>query len=96
MKLQPMATTTLNNIEILSCISVIVSAFASVFFVVEYKGQQLLQDGPRDLAGLALVITCGICALVSVRLMYHNFTGKSCSCLSFISFVSFLLLQISC
>jgi hypothetical protein len=75
-KMQPMATSTLNQIEVLSCISVILSAFAAVFFVVEYNGLPLLYGASRDLAGMALVITCGTCSLVSVRLMLKNYRSK--------------------
>jgi hypothetical protein len=75
-KLQPMCSTILNQIELLSCISVIVGAFAAVFFVVEYNGQLLLTGISRDLAGMALVIVCSLCTLASLRLMYNNFRGK--------------------
>ena len=75
-KLQPMCSTILNQIELLSCISVIVGAFAAVFFVVEYNGQLLLTGISRDLAGMALVIVCSLCTLASLRLMYENFRGK--------------------
>ncbi len=85
-KMQPMATSTLNQIEFLSCVSVIVGAFASVFFTVEYQGQQLLVGLSRDLAGLALVLICGVCSLASVRLMYQNYTSKSCDLVILMSF----------
>jgi TRAP-type C4-dicarboxylate transport system permease small subunit len=71
-----MCSTILNQIELLSCISVIVGAFAAVFFVVEYNGQLLLTGISRDLAGMALVIVCSLCTLASLRLMYNNFRGK--------------------
>jgi hypothetical protein len=57
---------------------VIVGAFASVFFTVEYQGQQLLVGVSRDLAGLAMVLICGVCSLASLRLMYQNYASKSC------------------
>jgi hypothetical protein len=75
-KMQPMASLPLNQIETLSCISVIVGSFASIFFVVEYNGSKLLTGASRDLAGLILVIICATCALFSVRLMQKEFSSK--------------------
>jgi hypothetical protein len=76
LKMQPMASTTLNQIEILSCLSVIISCFSSIFFVIEYKGNQVLAGASRDLAGLMLVIVCSVCALLSARLMWNEFSSK--------------------
>jgi hypothetical protein len=91
-KLQPMYNSMLNQIELLSCISVIVGAFAAVFFVIEYDGRPLLAGVSRDLAGIALVLTCSLCTIISLRIMYTNFRGKaspifySYYCLNFDSF----------
>ena len=76
LKMQPMASPMLNQIEILSCISVIVSCFSSIFFVIEYKGSPVLSGSSRDLAGLMLVIVCSVCVLLSFRLMWNDFTSR--------------------
>jgi hypothetical protein len=76
LKMQPMASSTLNQIEVLSCISVIVSCFSSIFFVIEYKGNQVLAGTSRELAGLMLVIVCSVCALLSIGLMWNEFSSK--------------------
>jgi hypothetical protein len=76
LKMQPMASPMLNQIEILSCISVIVSCFSSIFFVIEYKGNPVLSGSPRDLAGLMLVIVCSVCVLLSFRLMWNDFSSR--------------------
>jgi hypothetical protein len=75
-KMQPMASLPLNQIETMSCISVVVGSFASFFFVVEYNGTKVLTGTSRDLAGLILVLVCATCALVSVRLMQKEFSSK--------------------
>jgi hypothetical protein len=74
--LKPMSNTSLNQIEVLSCISVIVGCFSSIFFVVEYNGAMVLSGATRDLAGLILVLICSICALFSMRLMYREYSSK--------------------
>jgi hypothetical protein len=76
LKMQPMASPMLNQIEILSCISVIVSCFSSIFFVIEYKGSPVLSGSSRDLAGLMLVIVCSVCVLLSFRLMWNDFSSR--------------------
>jgi hypothetical protein len=75
LKMQPMVSSTLNQIELLSCISVIVGCFSSIFFVVEYKGSLVLSGTSRDLAGLMLVIVCSICVLLSLQLMWSDFSS---------------------
>jgi hypothetical protein len=75
LKMQPMVSSTLNQIELLSCISVIVGCFSSIFFVVEYKGSLVLSGTSRDLAGLMLVIVCSICVLLSLKLMWSDFSS---------------------
>jgi hypothetical protein len=77
LKLQPMASASLNQIEVLSCIGVIVGSFASIFFVIEYKGQMVLSGPSRDFSGLILVLVCLMCALMSLRLMRQDFLSKS-------------------
>ena len=74
--LKPMSNASLNQIEVLSCISVIVGCFSSIFFVVEYNGAMLLSGAARDLAGLVLVLICSTCALLSLRLMYKDYSSK--------------------
>ena len=66
LKLQPMASASLNQIEVLSCIGVIVGSFASIFFVIEYNGQMVLSGPSRDFTGLILVLVCLMCALMSL------------------------------
>jgi hypothetical protein len=75
LKMQPMVSSTLNQIELLSCISVIVGCFSSIFFVVEYKGSLVLSGTSRDLAGLLLVVVCATCVLLSFRLMWNDFSS---------------------
>jgi hypothetical protein len=75
LKMQPMVSSTLNQIELLSCISVIVGCFSSIFFVVEYKGSLVLSGTSRDLAGLMLVFVCSLCVLLSFRLMWSDFSS---------------------
>jgi hypothetical protein len=74
LRFQPMASAHFNLIEIISSISVIVSCFSSIFFVIEYKGSQVLSGASRDTAGLILVIACATCVLVSFRLMWKEFS----------------------
>jgi hypothetical protein len=76
LKKQPMVSSTLNQIELLSCISVIVGCFSSIFFVVEHKGSLVLSGTSRDLAGLLLVVVCALCGLLSFRLMWKDFSSK--------------------
>jgi hypothetical protein len=76
LKMQPMVSSTLNQIELLSCISVMVGCFSSVFFVVEYKGSLVLSGNSRDLAGLMLVLVCALCVLASLRLMRNDFSSR--------------------
>jgi hypothetical protein len=76
LKMQPMASPIMNQIELLSCISVIVGCFSSIFFVVEYKGSLVLSGTSRDIAGLLLVVVCSLCALLSFRLMWNDFSSK--------------------
>jgi hypothetical protein len=79
--LKPMSNASLNHIEVLSCISVIVGCFSAVFFVVEYNGAMVLSGTARDLAGLVLVLVCSVCALLSIRLMYKEYSSKWPVCL---------------
>jgi preprotein translocase subunit SecF len=77
LKLQPMANSTLNQIEILSCIGIIVGCFSSIFFAVEYKGSLVLSGASRELAGLLLVVVCSTCVLLSLRSMWNEFSSRS-------------------
>jgi hypothetical protein len=79
-KIQPLASSHLNQLEVLSCISVIVGSFSSIFFVIEYQGLPVLSGAARDLAGLFLVIVCAICAVSSLRLMRKDYSSNFCVC----------------
>jgi hypothetical protein len=74
-RVQPMATSSLNHLEVLSCTSVIVGSFSSIFFVIEYQGVQLLRDSSRDMAGLFLVLICAICTLLSLQLIFKEYSS---------------------
>jgi hypothetical protein len=74
---QPMVSPVMNQIELLSCISVIVGCFSAIFFVIEYKGNLVLSGALRDLAGLLLVLLCAMCVLLSLRLMWNDFSSKT-------------------
>jgi hypothetical protein len=76
LKMQPMVSPIFNQIELLSCISVMVGCFSSIFFVVEYKGSPVLSGTSRDLAGLMLVVVCSACALQSLKLMWKDYSSK--------------------
>ena len=77
LKMQPMSSSVLNQIEVLSCSSVLVGSFSSIFFVVEFKGEQVLTGSSRDLAGLLLVLICASCALFSLRLMRQDYSSMT-------------------
>jgi len=72
-----MASPIMNQIELLSCISVIVGCFSSIFFVIEYNGNLVLSGATRDLVGLLLVSLCAICALLSFKLMWNDFSSRT-------------------
>jgi hypothetical protein len=76
LRMRPMASSILNQIEAISSIVFIVGSFASIFFVVEYQGSQVLSGDSRDLAGMALVIVCGICALLSAKLVWNDCSSR--------------------
>ena len=76
-KLQPMSNKNLNRMEIASCISIIMGAFASIFFSVEYRGQLLLAGASRNFVGLVFVIVCALCGLSVMHLLYASFSGNS-------------------
>jgi hypothetical protein len=78
----------MNQIELLSCISVIVGCFSSIFFVVEYKGNQVLSGTSRDFAGLMLVVVCSTCVLLSFRLMWNDFSSRPLQTLHLSSLLS--------
>ncbi len=75
LKKQPMASAVLNQIETISCITLIVSCFSSIFFVVEHEGSPVLSGAFRDLVGLMLVIVCVMCVLLSLRLMRNEYSS---------------------
>jgi hypothetical protein len=74
-RLQPMAGAHLNQVEVLSCLSVIAGSFSSIFFVIEYEGEQVLTGASRDLAGMLLVLVCSCCALFSLRIMRRDYSS---------------------
>ena len=74
-RVQPMASSNLNQLEVLSCVSVIVGSFSSIFFVIEYQGAQVLRDTAREMAGLFLVMVCAICTLLSLYLIWKEFSS---------------------
>jgi len=71
--LKPMQSIYLNKLEVLSCISVLVGAFASVFFVAEYNGKLLLSGRAKDFVGLMFVIICAGSFLMSMKFIYSDF-----------------------
>jgi hypothetical protein len=76
-RVQPMASSSLNQLEVLSCTSVIVGSFSSIFFVIEYQGAQVLKDSARDMAGLFLVLICAVCTAFSLQLMWTEYSSKT-------------------
>jgi hypothetical protein len=46
--LRPMRSAYFNKLELLGCFSVLIGAFSSLFFTVEYKGQMLLRGATKD------------------------------------------------
>jgi hypothetical protein len=80
LKMQPMANAVFNQIETLSCITLIVSCFSSIFFTIEYKGNPVLSGAFRDLAGLMIVIVCVICVSLSSRLMFNEYASRPTLC----------------
>jgi hypothetical protein len=75
-KLQPMSNRNLNHMEIVSCISIIMGAFASIFFSVEYRGQLLLSGFSRNFVGLLFVIICALSGVSVMHLLYSSFSGN--------------------
>jgi hypothetical protein len=69
-----MQSSYLNKMEVLSCIGVLVGAFTSVFFVVEYNGSLLLTGSAKDFVGLLFVAICAGCLVLSVRLIIQDFS----------------------
>jgi len=72
--LKPMHNSFLNRVEILSCVGVVVGAFASVFFIVELDGEQLLAGSAKDLIGLLFVIICAAAFFLSAKIIYDDFS----------------------
>jgi hypothetical protein len=70
---KPMQSVFLNKLEVLGCVSVLVGAFTSVFFVVEYEGRLLLGGSDRDFVGLLFVIICATALSLSALLVYQDF-----------------------
>jgi hypothetical protein len=75
-KLQPMSDKNLNQMEIVSCIGIIMGAFASIFFSVEYRGQLLLIGSSRNFVGSVFVIICAVSALSVMHLLYLSVAGN--------------------
>jgi hypothetical protein len=76
LKIQPMASTVLNRIEMLSCISLTLGTFSAVFFVIEYDGSLVLSGASRDLFGAMLVIMCGVCVFLSLALLWTECSSR--------------------
>jgi hypothetical protein len=70
---KPMQSVFLNKLEVLGCVSVLVGAFTSVFFVVEYEGRLLLSGSDKDFVGLVFVIICATALTLSALLIYQDF-----------------------
>jgi hypothetical protein len=70
---KPMQSVFLNKLEVLGCVSVLVGAFTSVFFVVEYEGRLLLSGSDKDFVGLLFVIICATALALSALLIYQDF-----------------------
>jgi hypothetical protein len=75
-KIQPMANQTLNQIELLACISVLMGTFSSFFFIIEYNGRPVLNDLNRDIFGTLLVVASALCAVQTLRLMRKDFASE--------------------
>jgi hypothetical protein len=75
-RMQPMISSHLNQIEVLSCVAIMIGSFSSIMFVIEYNGKQVLTGASRDLAGLFLVFVCAACALMSVYLIAKDCRSK--------------------
>jgi hypothetical protein len=71
--LKPMQSVFLNKLEVLGCVSVLVGAFTSVFFVVEYEGRLLLTGSDKDFVGLVFVVICATALSLSALLIYQDF-----------------------
>ena len=71
-----MMSSHLNQIEVLSCVSIMIGSFSSIMFVIEYNGKQVLTGAARDLAGFFLVFVCAACALMSVHLIARDCRSK--------------------
>jgi hypothetical protein len=82
LRIQPMANAVWNQIETISCITLILNGFSSIFFAVEYNGSPVLSGASRDLAGLMLVIVCAICLLLSSRLMWNEYSSRPIPCVN--------------
>ncbi len=75
-RMQPMMSSHLNQIEVLSCVGIMIGSFSSIMFVIEYNGKQVLTGASRDLAGFFLVFVCAACALLSVYLIAKDCRSK--------------------
>jgi hypothetical protein len=75
-RMQPMISSHLNQIEVLSCVGIMIGSFSSIMFVIEYNGKQVLTGASRDLAGFFLVFVCAACALMSVHLIAKDCRRK--------------------
>lgn len=72
LRFQPMASSTLNQIEIITSISIIVGSFASIFFAVEYEGVAVFKGASKETAGLLLVLFFAACGIAALRLMMKD------------------------
>jgi hypothetical protein len=81
LRMQPMGNAVMNHIETISNISLILSSFASVFFIIEFQGSPVLSGDSRDRAGLVLVIICVVCLLFCCRLIWNDFSSRQLYCI---------------
>jgi hypothetical protein len=75
LKMQPMASAVLNRIEMLSCISLTLGCFSSIFFI-EYNGKSVLSGATRELIGMMLVISCAGCVFLSLALLWSDCSSR--------------------
>jgi hypothetical protein len=71
---KPMQSNYLFKVEMLSCVGVLVGAFTSVFFVVEFEGSLLLSGQAKEYVGLVFVIICATAFAFSAKCIYDDFS----------------------
>jgi hypothetical protein len=73
MYVKPMRNTYLNNLELLSCVAVLVGSFTSIFFVVEFNGEKLLSGVAKDFVGFIFVLICAASFALSLVCIHRDF-----------------------